>query len=147
MYRIYIHILFIIQTSYKYIIFSIKFIYDSTLRMIMNFKNIHMMAISATLMVSSAVGYMLVQEAQANVNANGGNANGGNADGGPGIVGLKMETVMLKPPEEMAVPEVMVLQSIWRNSPLYNRRCSLLKLRNTILFFIYNLISMISGKV
>ena len=90
MYRTYIPILFIIQNSYKYIIFSIKFIYDSNLRMIMNFKNIHMMAIlTATLMVSSAVGYMLVQEAQANVNANGGNANGGNADGGPGIAGLK----------------------------------------------------------
>ena len=58
--------------------------------MTMNFKNIHMMAILiATLMVSSTVGYMLVQEAQANVNANGGNANGGNADGGPGIAGLK----------------------------------------------------------
>ena len=80
MYRNYIPLLFIIQNSYKYIIYSIKFIYDSTLRMTMNFKNIHMMVIlTATLMVTSIVGYMLVQEVQAEVNANGGNSNGGNA--------------------------------------------------------------------
>ena len=49
----------------------------------MNFKNIHMIAIlTATLMVSTVAGYVLNQEAQANVYANGGNANGGNANGG-----------------------------------------------------------------
>ena len=38
--------------------------------------------LTATLMVSTVAGYVLNQEAQANVYANGGNANGGNANGG-----------------------------------------------------------------
>ena len=56
----------------------------------MNFKNIHMLAVlTASLMVSSVLGYMLVQEVQAEVSANGGNANGGNANGGNGALGAK----------------------------------------------------------